>query len=230
MSKQGDWFKSNVIGRLVAYFMQGLLLIAPAFVTVYAIFYIFNVFDSHVNDVFEYIFKFRFPGLGLVVMVAFITFIGFVGSLVIVRPLLNLFDLLLEKTPLVKDIYSSLKDFFGAFISNKKKFNKPVMFEMGKGSGVFKLGFITQDDLSELNITDKVAVYTPLSYNLSGIMYIVNRDQVQPLTDVAAGDMMKFIVSGGVTEIDDEEHVAKIARNAAIADEMPQTAEAPTTA
>lgn len=207
MSKQGDWFKSNVIGRLAAYFMQGLLLIAPAFVTVYAIFYIFNVFDSHVNDVFEYIFKFRFPGLGLVVMVAFITFVGFIGSLVIVRPLLNLFDLLLEKTPLVKDIYSSLKDFFGAFISNKKKFNKPVMFEMGKGSGVYKLGFITQDDLSELNILDKVAVYTPLSYNLSGIMYIVNRDQVEVLNDVAAGDMMKFIVSGGVTEIDDEEEV-----------------------
>ena len=132
---------------------------------------------------------------------------GFVGSLVIVRPLLNLFDLLLEKTPLVKDIYSSLKDFFGAFISNKKKFNKPVMFEMGKGSGVYKLGFITQDDLGELNILDKVAVYTPLSYNLSGIMYIVNRDQVEVLNDVAAGDMMKFIVSGGVTEIDDEEEV-----------------------
>ena len=207
MSKQGDWFKSNVIGRLAAYFMQGLLLIAPAFVTVYAIFYFFIVFDNHVNDVFEYIFKFRFSGLGLVVMVAFITFVGFVGSLVIVLPLLNLFDLLLEKTPLVKDIYSSLKDFFGAFISNKKKFNKPVMFEMGKGSGVYKLGFITQDDLSELNILDKVAVYTPLSYNLSGIMYIVNRDQVEVLNDVAAGDMMKFIVSGGVTEIDDEEEV-----------------------
>lgn len=213
MSKQGDWFKSNVVGRLVAYFMQGLLLIAPAFVTVYAIFYIFNVFDSHVNDVFEYIFKFRFPGLGLVVMVAFITFVGFVGSLVIVRPLLNLFDLILERTPLVKDIYSSLKDFFGAFISNKKKFNKPVMFEMGKGSGVYKLGFITQDDLSELNILDKVAVYTPLSYNLSGIMYIVNRDQVQTLNDVAAGDMMKFIVSGGVTEIDDEEEPTTKAAN-----------------
>ncbi len=223
MSKQGDWFKSNVVGRLAAYFMQGLLLIAPAFVTVYAIFYIFNVFDSHVNDVFEYIFKFRFPGLGLVVMVAFITFIGFVGSLVIVRPLLNLFDLLLEKTPLVKDIYSSLKDFFGAFISNKKKFNKPVMFEMGKGSGVFKLGFITQDDLNELNIPDKVAVYTPLSYNLSGIMYIVNRDQVHPLTDVAAGDMMKFIVSGGVTEIDDEEdHTVKAETADVTIEEMPQ--------
>lgn len=205
MNKPNSWLKSG-FGRLVAYFLQGLLLIAPAFVTVYAIFYIFNIFDSHVNDIFEAIFKFRFPGFGLVAMVAFITFVGFVGSLVIVQPLLHLFDTLLEKTPLVKDIYSSLKDFFGAFISNKKKFNKAVMFEMGKGTGVYKLGFITQEDLSDIGIANKVAVYTPLSYNLSGIMYVVNADQVEVLHDVKASDLMKFIVSGGVTEIDDETH------------------------
>ena len=80
----------------------------------------------------------------------------------------------------------------------------PVLFEMGKGSGVFKMGFITKEDLSELDILDKVAIYTPLSYNLSGIMYLVNRDQVQVLNDVGAGEAMKFIMSGGVTELDDE--------------------------
>ena len=80
------------------------------------------------------------------------------------------------------------------------------MFEMGKGSGVFKLGFITQHDLSELHIKDKVAVYTPLSYNLSGILYLVNTDQVQPLENVSNSMVMKFIVSGGVTEIEDEAH------------------------
>ena len=106
------------------------------------------------------------------------------------------------------------------------------MFEMGKGSGVYKLGFITQDDLSELNIMDKVAVYTPLSYNLSGIMYIVNRDQVQVLHDVAAGDMMKFIVSGGVTEIDDEETATAktVARDNVAAAEAKLTAEQATLA
>jgi uncharacterized membrane protein len=199
------WLKTGS-GRLVSYFLQGLLLIAPTFVTLYTLFFIFNYFDSHINDLFEYVFKFRFPGFGLVAVVLFITFVGFVGSLVIVQPILHIIDLLLEKTPLVKDIYSSLKDFFGAFISNKKKFNKPVMFELNKGGGVFKLGFITQEDLNEINIKDKVAVYTPLSYNLSGILYVVNREQVKVLEDVAAGDLMKFIVSGGVTEIEDEQH------------------------
>lgn len=204
MGRTKNWFKSG-FGKVVAYFLQGLLLIAPTFVTLYALFFFFNFFDSQVNDLFETIFKARFPGLGLVAIFLFITAIGFIGSLVVVQPLLHLIDLMLEKTPVVKDIYSTVKDFFGAFISKKKKFNKPVMFEMGKGSGVFKLGFITAEDLSDWNISGKVAVYTPLSYNLSGIMYVVNKDQVEPLNDVSATDMMKFILSGGVTEIEEEE-------------------------
>jgi uncharacterized membrane protein len=120
--------------------------------------------------------------------------------------MLHVFDTLVERVPVVKDIYSSMKDFFGAFISKKKKFDKPVMFEVGKDSGVFRLGFITQDDLSDMNIVDKVAVYAPWSYNLSGTLFIVNRNQVQVLNDVKAGDMMKFVMSGGVTEIEDDEH------------------------
>ena len=205
MGKSKDWFKSR-FGKIVAYFLQGLLLIAPTFVTIYVLYYFFNLFDSGLNDLFEKMFHFRFFGFGLLTTFAAITAIGFVGSLVIVQPLLRIIDLLLEKTPLVKDIYTAMKDFFGAFISNKKKFNKPVMFEMGKGTGVFKLGFIPQHDLSHMGIDDKVAVYTPLSYNLSGILYLVNKDQIQPLGDVAARDMLKFIVTGGVTEIEDESH------------------------
>jgi uncharacterized membrane protein len=205
MSKTKDWFRTGS-GKIVAYFLQGLLLIAPVFVTMYIIYYVFSFVDSRLNDLFESLFNFRFFGFGLLITCALITFIGFIGSLVIVQPLLHLVDLLLEKTPFVKDLYSSLKDFFGAFISNKKKFNQPVMFEMGKGTGVYKLGFITQEDLSEMGITDKVAVYTPLSYNLSGILYLVNRDQIQILDEVAARDVLKFIVSGGVTEIEDENH------------------------
>lgn len=202
MGRKREWLKSGA-GKIVSYFLQGMLLIAPVFVTIYAIFYIFNAIDSTIEKVFRTIFHFYYPGVGIVVMFFVIAFIGFVGSLVVVQPLLHILDVAMEKTPLVKDIYSTLKDFFGAFISNKKKFDKPVMFEEGKNTGVYRLGFITQEDLSELNIKDKVAVYAPWSYNLSGTLYLVNRDQIQPLGDVSAGDVMKFVVSGGVTEIDE---------------------------
>lgn len=205
MGKTQSWFKSS-FGQVVSYFLQGLLLMAPIFVTIYAIFYIFNLLDSKIESTFRYLFHFYFPGIGIVAMFFIIALIGFVGSMVFIQPLLHVLDALVERVPVVKDIYSSMKDFFGAFISKKKKFDKPVMFEVGKDSGVFRLGFITQNDLSEMNIPDKVAVYAPWSYNLSGTLFIVNRNQIQILHDVKAGDMMKFVMSGGVTEIEDEEH------------------------
>lgn len=203
MGKTKIWFNSGS-GKIVSYFLQGLLLLAPAFVTVYAIFSIFNWLDLKMETVFQFLFHFYYPGLGIVAMFFLISFIGFIGSLVIVQPILHILDMMMEKTPLVKDIYSSMKDFFGAFISNKKKFNKPVMFEVGKDSGVYRLGFITQSDLSDMKIIGKVAVYAPWSYNLSGILYLVNTDQVEVLQDVKASDIMKFVMSGGVTEIDEE--------------------------
>lgn len=209
MGKTRQWFNTGS-GKLVSYFLQGLLLLAPTFVTIYALFYIFNALDSSIERAFRWLFHFYYPGFGLVVVFFIIALIGYIGSLVIAQPVLHLLDMIMERTPLVKEIYSSLKDFFGAFISNKKKFNKPVMFEFGKGTGVFKLGFITQEDLSEINIKDKVAVYAPLSYNLSGILYVVNRDQVHVLEGVGAGDLMKFIVSGGVTEMDDDDEPTAI--------------------
>lgn len=205
MGKKREWLDRG-FGKIVSYFLQGMLLIAPVFVTIYAIIYVFNAIDSSIEKVFRAVLSFYYPGMGIVAMFFIIAFFGFVGSLVIAQPALHILDLIMERTPVVKEIYSAMKDFFGAFISKKKKFDKPVVFEVGRGSGVFRLGFITQEDLSDMHIHDKVAVYTPWSYNLSGILYLVNRDQVQVLHDVKAGDVMKFAMSGGVTEIDDEEH------------------------
>lgn len=209
MGKTRTWFKSG-FGKIVSYFLQGLLLIAPMFLSIYAVFYIFNLIDSSIEKVFRFLFHFYYPGIGIIAMFFIIALIGFVGSLVFFQPLLHILDELMERVPVVKDIYSSVKDFFGAFISKKKKFDKPVMFEIGKNTGVFRMGFITQDDLSEMNIKDKVAVYAPWSYNLSGTLYIVNTDQIQPINDIGAGDVMKFVMTGGVTQIDEEEGATEI--------------------
>jgi uncharacterized membrane protein len=204
MGRTRSWLNRG-FGKVVSYFLQGLLLIAPIFVTIYAVFYIFNLLDSSIERVFRFLFHFYYPGIGIITMFFIIAFIGLVGSMVIFQPLLHVMDVFMERVPVVKDIYSSVKDFFGAFISKKKKFDKPVMFEVGKNSGVFRLGFITQQDLSEFYMKDKVAVYTPWSYNLSGTLFVVNKDQVQPLDDVGAGEMMKFVMSGGVTTIEEDE-------------------------
>jgi uncharacterized membrane protein len=199
--------------RFGSYFFQGLLIIAPAFFTLWAIYYIFTLFDSYTNPLFQRIFHFSFPGIGLIVFVAFITVTGFLGSTILIQPLMNLIENLLEHTPLVKDIYSSFKDFISAFISNKKKFDRPVIMEMGKGLGVYRMGFITQDDLTEFGIIDKVSVYCPDSYGFTGNLYVANKELVQLLPSVGSAHTMKYILSGGVMEVSDEKHPSKLSKD-----------------
>lgn len=199
----------NLFNRLIKYFLQGLLLIAPIFVTFYSLFAIFDYIDSVANNLSDWLFDFHVRGLGFLLMMLVITAIGIIGSSIFVQPLMDILESLLERTPLVKDIYSSMRDFFSAFLSNKKKFNKPVIVEMGKGLGVYRLGFITDSNLSEFDITDKVAVYFPHSYNVSGNLYLINKDQVQPLpTRNGSAETMKYIVTGGVMEIEEKESKA----------------------
>ena len=127
MAQVSDNFTS--IGkRFLSYFFQGLLLAAPISLTTYVIVKTFDLLNRTTNSIFEHIFHFSFPGLGIVVFAGFIILLGYVGSTVLVKPLLNLIENLLEHTPLVKDIYTSVKDFISAFISNKRKFNKPHNF------------------------------------------------------------------------------------------------------
>jgi len=197
--------RKSIVARLVQYFFQGLLLIAPASFTVYIIYSIFNFLNENTRPIFERHFHFSFPGIGIIAFTLCIMLLGFIGSTVLIKPILNVLENLLEHTPLVKDIYSSFKDFISAFISNKKKFNKPVIVEMGKGTGIFRLGFITDDDLIEFHIKDKVAVYIPMSYTFTGQLYIVNKDQVSALPSSMSADMIKYILSGGVTELEEKE-------------------------
>ena len=107
---------------------------------------------------------------------------------------------MMDRAPLVKLVYSSLNDLFKAFVGKEKKFNKPVLVKVNTISDLEKMGFLTQTDLSKLNIKDKVTVYFPHSYNFSGEMFIVPVEHVTPL-DIPAAEAMKFIVSGGVTEV-----------------------------
>jgi uncharacterized membrane protein len=128
---------------------------------------------------------------------------GFLGSSIIFRPIFIMFDNFLEQTPLVKTLYSSAKDFLSAFVGSKKRFNQPVLITINKENNIQQLGFVTQEDLGELKIAaGTIAVYVPLSYSLSGNLLIVPVDHITRV-DASSSEVMKFIVSGGVTDIDE---------------------------
>jgi uncharacterized membrane protein len=117
------------------------------------------------------------------------------------NPVFAIFEGLIERTPLLKLIYSSVKDLIEAFVGEKKSFTKPVLVTMNNNPPIQRIGFVTEDDLTELGLgKEKMAVYLPFSYGFNGQLVIVESSNVQKL-DASGTEMMKFVISGGVTDI-----------------------------
>lgn len=182
----------------VKYFLSGLLYTAPVVVTVYILYQLFIFLDG--------LFPLDFPGLGILLIVGVITLMGILGSSFLLQPINRYFQGLVDKIPLVKTIYYAIRDVLSAFVGEKKRFTKPVLVKVNS-AGMEKLGFITSEDLSRLGIPDKkIAVYLPHSINFSGNLFIVTQDMITPL-DANSADVMKFIVSGGVLEVDQKKTI-----------------------
>jgi len=180
--------------KFINYFLQGLLYIVPITVTLYVVVWTFQKIDG--------ILPFQFPGLGLIIIISLITIIGFLGSAVITSPINAFFQNLLKRAPLLKTIYSSVKDLMSTFVGNKKGFSEPVLVKIYENSTIERIGFITNEDVESLNIAKgKVLVYMPHSYAISGQLFVVEKKNVSPIHKSSA-EIMKLIVSGGVTEID----------------------------
>jgi uncharacterized membrane protein len=136
---------------------------------------------------------FDVPGLGLAVTVGLLTALGFITGSVVGHRLVGLAERWLGRLPLVKILYHALKELVGAFVGDKKGFDKPVRVELGS---VIAFGFVTRQTLPLAGLTGHVAVYFPQSYNVAGNVVAVPAASVIAL-DVKSSDLMSFIVSGG---------------------------------
>ncbi len=179
--------------KLIQYFLQGLLILGPVSITIYFIYLIFDKIDSLLRPAIN------IPGLGFIIVIGFIILTGFLSSFFVLGRILSLMDRILERTPGIKLFYSFIKDFFEAFAGNKKKFTHNVLASVDYPD-VWRVGFITQEDMSSFGMHDYVAVYLPMSYSVAGNVYIVPKDKIRPLTGISAAQAMKFAVSGGVTQ------------------------------
>jgi uncharacterized membrane protein len=190
--------------NILRYFIQGLIILVPVTITFYILLYLFNKVGNLLGFMGIAVHPLVDPFIGTFILLLIIVVVGMIGSTIIVQPFLVLFDRVMEKTPVVKTFYTSLKDLMQAFVGSKKKFNKPVLVTINKENNIQQIGFITQDDLAELHLPKgKVGVYMPMSYSLSGNFIVVPSENIEVI-NVPAGDVMKLIVSGGVTEIDDK--------------------------
>jgi uncharacterized membrane protein len=195
--------KTNFFREVLNYFFQGLLFLAPISITIWAIVKLFAIINGVLQGYIDEWLGVDIPGLGLILLLISITLVGLLGSTILFMPIINYFDKLLIKAPLVKIIYSAVKDLVSAFVGKKKRFNQPVLVRPNKNIELEQIGFVTNTDLSILGESnEKVAVYLPHSYAWSGRLYIVPAANVRAI-NASSTDVMKFVISAGVTQIDD---------------------------
>ncbi len=193
---------------LTRYFLRGLLVVVPAAATVWILYHVFVWVDDLIH-LPEKEWRIPFtetmvpgitidvPGVGVLITLVLITGVGLLASNVLTRWIVVVSERLFTRMPGIKLLYSSIKDFIKAFVSEEKKFDKPVLLSLGGETEVDVIGFITREDLAEFGLADRVAVYVPQSYNFAANLILVPHERVRPI-DLPAADVMAFVVSGGV--------------------------------
>jgi len=180
-----------MIKHLFNYFLNGLLLVLPVAATYFVLSYAIVAIDGIIPT--------PIPGMGLLVVVTAITFLGYLGRNVLAKPILNFIIGVIEKTPVINIIYKSTREFAEAFLGTERKLDKPVLFDVYDNE-TYRVGFITQESMSHLGLKDFVGIYVPHSYNFSGNFFMVKRSRTKAL-NISSSDAMRFAVTGGVVNL-----------------------------
>ncbi len=198
MSKAIKADPKSTAKQILRFFVQGLIILAPIGITGYVLYWLFDLVDGILRP---YV---NIPGLGFVIIILFVILVGWVSSTFLMGSFINFFDQWMERTPGIKFIYTSTKDFFEAFAGDKRKFNIAVMASVFS-EDVWIIGFLTDEEMQKFDMgADKVAVYVPQAYNFAGQLYILPRDKVKKIEHITSGEAMKYAVTGGVVDLDAE--------------------------
>ena len=189
--------------RLANYFVKGLLVCVPLVVTVTIAIWVFRLLYSFASPFVPveqppFWMKAALTAGVLLLMLAVIVLAGFAASNYFGQKLFGWIENKLERLPIFKMIYTSVKDITQAFAGEKKKFDRPVLIRFGVG-GPMAVGFVTAESMDFAGVADRVAVYMPQSYNFAGQMLIVPRDWILPL-NLDSKEAMTLAVSGGIVK------------------------------
>ena len=193
----------NRIGKAILnYLIKGLLIVVPIALSIFIVVWAVSTVDSWLNlnnilgvDPNTGVNR-NIPGLGLALVVAITLLAGVIVTNFVTEPMYLWFKRIMNRLPFLNFIYSSIKDLTEAFVGDEKKFNHPVLVEVE--GNLKRIGFLTQNDLSKLNLPGDAIVYFPFSYSFAGQVYVVPKEKIKEL-NMSAADAMKLVVSGGVS-------------------------------
>lgn len=186
---------------LTRHFFRGILFLAPITLTIYIIYTIFEKVDRMGHRVLgAWLGEGTFSrGAGFLLTIAIITAIGYLSSLWLGSVFLGWIEKQFIKSTFLKGIYGTIRETFNVLFGEKKFASRGVLVTFPE-LGYKKMGFVTQDSLSFLtDCDDRVAVYFPHSFQVSGELLIVPKKNVQFL-DLPSTTLFKMILSGGIVK------------------------------
>ncbi len=195
-------------GRLRRYFFTGLIIAAPAAITIWATLWVVSFFDGWVKPFIPNVYNpdnylpFKIPGFGLVFALAFITFIGALGANLVGRTLIGWWDNLLNRTPVVRSIYKGSKQIFETIFSEKGASFRYVCLVEWPRKGAWSIAFVSKEvDGAAIGLDagrKMYSVYVSTTPNpTSGYVFFVDVADVKIL-DMNVEDGLKLVISMGL--------------------------------
>ena len=192
----------NALGKL---FLKGLAVVIPVALTLAILWWVATSAERLMGTVLKFTLPdgWYIPGMGLVSGLALIALVGLLSHVLIFQKLFNLGDAIFNRLPLVKTIYTAIKDFI-AYLNPEKgsEMGKVVMVQI-PGQSFQLIGFVTREQFEDLPFTptaeDPVAVYMPMSYQIGGYTLFLPRSALTPL-DIPFEVAMRLVLTGAVAK------------------------------
>jgi len=181
-------------------FVRGLLTIAPLAITIALLVWIFSALESIFKvPIQSMIGQYYFPGLGVIVALVLIFFIGMIINNFLIQKVYKFGEEILKHIPLVKTLYNSVSELMRFFRANSKEdFGQVVLLDF---NGMSIIGFVTRENLEEIDPAlaegKDVAVYIPFSYQIGGYTFYVERSKLKPL-NISVDRAMKIAITAGI--------------------------------
>lgn len=187
---------SGVFRRLTLMFTSGLLVILPLAGTVYLLRYVYQLINGWGLALLPE--DIRFPGLGLLVVVGLVLFIGFLARIWLTRKVFDFVDRLIQRLPFIKGVYGTLKDTIHSLFGEKKSFDTVVFVPV---AGTRRIGFLTVKEpcFKTADGKEYVGVYLPQSMQFAGDLHWFEREEIEVL-DLSVDEAMRIILSAGVSK------------------------------
>jgi uncharacterized membrane protein len=192
----------NALGKL---FLKGLAVVIPVTLTLAILWWLATSAEQLMGTVLKFTLPtgWYVPGMGLVSGIALITLIGLLSHVLIFQKLFNLGEAIFHRLPLVKTIYTAIKDFIGYLNPDKDSGMSKVVMVQLPGQSFQLIGFVTREQFDDLPFTptseDPVAVYMPMSYQIGGYTLFLPRNSLTPL-DIPFEQAMRLVLTGAVTK------------------------------